>query len=320
MSSSPALSILNLNVIYDPGKAQTKAVDSLSLDIDAGEVFGLLGPNGAGKSSVISSITGLLPVKSGRIEVGGFPAGSVEAKSLLGVVPQELVHHGYFSVNEILNFFSGYYGKRRNQDRIDYLLDKLALTDKKHRQVSQLSGGMKRRLLIAKALVHSPKILLLDEPSAGVDIELRSLLWDFVKELQAEGSTILLTTHYLEEAQRLCDRVAIMSDGRLLMVEGTLSMIERLSHRRLHLKIKETSLLESVRVGRLDSSIEVVRKSGSQLELRVMGAVNVQEVLDRIRLPLSEVLDIRMEEGVLEEAFLKVLQQERSQARNGVKA
>jgi ABC-2 type transport system ATP-binding protein len=216
-----ALDLENLLIEYRHKDQVTTAVDHISFAIKEGEFFGLLGPNGAGKTSIISAITSLVNFQEGSIRVLGRPAGTLEAKRVIGFVPQELVSYGFFNVNEVLNFASGYFGIRNNQAKIDELLERLQLGQSKYKLVSQLSGGQKRRLLIAKALLHSPRILLLDEPSAGVDVELRTILWNFAIELNQEGMTILLTTHYLEEAERLCQRVAIMDKGKLLVLDET---------------------------------------------------------------------------------------------------
>jgi ABC-2 type transport system ATP-binding protein len=222
---SNAIEIKDLRIEYRLKDDVKIAVERLSFSIEGGELFALLGPNGAGKTSVISAMTSLIPFQGGEIRIFGHPAGSVEAKKCVGLVPQEAISYGFFTVNEILHFISGYYGIAKNQKRIDFLLDRLQLTSQKNKLVSQLSGGMKKRLAIAKALVHSPKVLLLDEPSAGVDVELRAILWEFVNELNASGMTIVLTTHYLEEAQRLCKRTAIMDKGKLLALDFTQNII-----------------------------------------------------------------------------------------------
>lgn len=216
-----ALDIQNLVVEYASPDGPKRAVDGVSLQIASGEFFALLGPNGAGKTSILSAITNLIRFKSGSIKIFGFPVGSLEARRCLGVVPQELVSHGYFNVREILEFHAGYFGIQHSRQRIDELLLRLGLSAFAHKPVSALSGGMKRRLLIAKALIHQPKLLLLDEPSAGVDVELRTILWDYMKELNQQGMTILLTTHYLEEAERLCERVAIMDHGCFVALDKT---------------------------------------------------------------------------------------------------
>ena len=194
MSESKALIINELVKNY----GAVAAVNNVSFSVDKGEIFGLLGPNGAGKTSIISIITTLEKPSQGQVQVFGHNVvtDSLITKKQVGVVHQEVINSGFFDVEEILNFQSGYYGKRKNKERIDYLLHKLALYPHRHKKVKQLSGGMKRRLMIAKALVHEPQLLLLDEPTAGVDIELRETLWDFVRELRQQGISILLTTHY----------------------------------------------------------------------------------------------------------------------------
>ena len=215
MKLSP-LKVVNLKKSY----GSVHAVNGVSFELNEGEIFGLLGPNGAGKTSIISTIVTLEKPTSGTVEVFGRDVRKDPrfTSTQTGLVPQELINHGYFTLEEILHFHSGYYGIAKNQERIDYLLNKLSLYEHRNKRVRQLSGGMKRRLLIAKALVHSPKLLLLDEPTAGVDIELRETLWSFVRELQKEGMSILLTTHYLEEAEELCDRVAIIDRGEVKRV------------------------------------------------------------------------------------------------------
>jgi len=300
-----AVEIQNLKVVY--GKS-FEAVKNLNLSIQEGEFFGLLGPNGAGKTSVISSITGLLDVKFGSIQVFGYPAASIEAKRLIGVVPQETVHHGFFGVEEVLHFMSGYYGIWKNSKRIDYLLDRLQLNDCRKKKVSQLSGGMKRRLSIAKALVHSPKLLLLDEPSAGVDIELRAILWDFMRELNREGMTILLTTHYLEEAERLCGRIAIMDHGKLLALDNTRDLLFEKTQKTLKLKVNLSQAEIDLSPCRYPASF-----AGDWIEIKIPGKVSVGEVLRDMKLPLEKITDVQVEEGALEEAFLKIIRSSEAQ-------
>lgn len=295
-----AVEIKNLSVLYDK---TVRAVDQLSLEVEEGEFFGLLGPNGAGKTSVISSMTGLLDVRYGKILIFGHPAGSIEAKRLMGVVPQESVHHGFFSVEEILKFFSGYYGIWNNKKRIEYLLERLQLSEHRKKQVSQLSGGMKRRLLIAKALIHSPKLLLLDEPSAGVDIELRALLWEFMKDLNRQGTSILLTTHYLEEAERLCHRLAIMDQGRILALDSTRQLISSRTERQIQIRLGSPVHLNS---GSIPGVLKVERE-GDWLRFTCLGDVSVGEILKNIGVPLQNIKDIQVQEGALETAFLRIL-------------
>lgn len=204
-----------------------RALDGLSLEIRQGEFFGLLGPNGAGKTTLISALAGLARLDSGCIRVLGHDVvrDFRQARRLLGVVPQELVFDPFFSVRETLRIQSGYFGIRRNDDWIDEILHHLDLTAKADANMRRLSGGMKRRVLVAQALVHKPPVIVLDEPTAGVDVELRQGLWQFVRRLNGEGHTIILTTHYLEEAEALCNRIALMKQGQLLALDSTVNLM-----------------------------------------------------------------------------------------------
>jgi ABC-2 type transport system ATP-binding protein len=204
-----------------------KALAGVSLDIAPGEFFGLLGPNGAGKTTLISSLAGLLRPDSGSIRVLGHDVITDfrEARRLLGVVPQELVFDPFFNVRETLRIQSGYFGIRKNDDWIDEILHNLDLTGKADVNMRRLSGGMKRRVLVAQALVHRPPVIVLDEPTAGVDVELRQGLWQFIRRLNGEGHTIILTTHYLEEAEALCNRIALMKQGRVIALDTTANLM-----------------------------------------------------------------------------------------------
>jgi ABC-2 type transport system ATP-binding protein len=204
-----------------------QALAGVSLEIQAGEFFGLLGPNGAGKTTLISSLAGLIRPDSGSLRVLGHDVirDFREARRLLGVVPQELVFDPFFSVRETLRIQSGYFGIRKNDDWIDEILENLDLTAKADVNMRRLSGGMKRRVLVAQALVHKPPVIVLDEPTAGVDVELRQGLWQFVRRLNGEGHTIILTTHYLEEAEALCGRIALMKQGRVVALDTTANLM-----------------------------------------------------------------------------------------------
>lgn len=306
-----ALEFKNVSIDYKTKGDSKRAVDDFSLAVKEGEFFGLLGPNGAGKTSLISATTGLIPFQSGDISIFDYKAGSRAAKQYVGVVPQEIISHGFFDVNEVLNFMSGYYGIRNNQKRIDFLLERLQLVPFKYKLVSQLSGGMKRRLLIAKALLHSPKILLLDEPSAGVDVELRSILWDFMRELNKSGTTIVLTTHYLEEAQRLCQRCAILNYGKLLALDGTGALISSMSERIVQLSLKnDCSPVQTPSV----TGIVSVEKDGKNIKVVASSKLSLQEVLEAVGISLEEIADIRTSEGDLESAFLKLVKKGSSHA------
>jgi len=303
---SVALSFQSVTIEYRNGKHVTRAVDSFSLDVQKGEFIGLLGPNGAGKTSLISAASSLIPFQAGSISVFGQPAGSVEAKRMLGVVPQELVSHGFFSVNEILHFTAGYYGLSPKQRKVDEILDKLQLAPYKNRLVAELSGGMKRRLLIAKALIHQPKVLLLDEPSAGVDVELRTLLWDYMKELNQSGVTIVLTTHYLEEAQRLCERSAILNHGKLIALDETGAMIRAMSERVIQVTMKDEKKVQNIKA-KPEKGVPVITVHKGKIRALVAGTMSLKEVLDAIDIRLDDIKDLETEEGDLEHAFLKLV-------------
>ena len=214
-----------VDVVKSFGSLQ--ALAGVSLDIQQGEFFGLLGPNGAGKTTLISCLAGLIRADSGSLKVLGHDVikDFREARRLLGVVPQELVFDPFFNVRETLQIQSGYFGIRKNDDWIDEILDALDLTSKANVNMRRLSGGMKRRVLVAQALVHKPPVIVLDEPTAGVDVELRQGLWQFVRRLNGEGHTIILTTHYLEEAEALCGRIALMKQGRVIALDSTANLM-----------------------------------------------------------------------------------------------
>jgi ABC-2 type transport system ATP-binding protein len=203
------------------------ALRGIDLDIAQGEFFALLGPNGAGKTTLISILAGLTRASAGQAEVMGFDVvrDYRQARRALGVVPQELVFDPFFTVRESLRFQSGYFGLRHNQDWIEELLTNLGLADKADTNMRRLSGGMKRRVLVAQALVHKPPVIVLDEPTAGVDVELRQSLWTFIRRLNQDGHTVLLTTHYLEEAEALCERVAMLKEGRIVALDRTVDLL-----------------------------------------------------------------------------------------------
>ena len=219
----PAVELIGLCKRY----RQVEALRGVNLSIAPGEFFALLGPNGAGKTTLINILAGLVRATSGQARVMGFDvrADYVEARRRLGVVPQELVFDPFFTVREALRFQSGYFGLARNEAWIDELIARLGLTDKANTNMRQLSGGMKRRVLVAQALVHKPPVIILDEPTAGVDVELRQSLWAFVRELNREGHAVLLTTHYLEEAQQLCSRVAMLRRGEIVALDTTANLM-----------------------------------------------------------------------------------------------
>ncbi len=281
--------------------ASLRAVDHVTFQVRPGEIFGLLGPNGAGKTSIISTLVTLENPTAGTVRIFGFDVQKdpKAAKFLTGFVPQELVHHGYFDAEEILQFHSGYFGRRKNQDRIDWLLHKLSLWEHRKKKVKQLSGGMKRRLLIAKALVHEPKLLLLDEPTAGVDLELRASLWKFVSELRDSGTSILLTTHYLQEAEELCDRVGILQNGILKSIGPTRDLIRGLTKREIVMTLQK-------KVAPI-SHPSLIRQKECELVFQVPSHYGVGDLLAELGIDLKTVKDLAIREGSLEDALRTVL-------------
>ena len=243
-----ALTITQLTKTFHRGKHTTQALADVSFTVEEGEIFGLLGPNGAGKSTLIGVLSGIVIPDTGRITVLGHDVVTKPrlAKTAVGIVPQEITFDPFFTVREILRQQSGYYGLRYNDAWIDELLEKLGLADKTDEMVSRLSGGMKRRVLIAQALVHKPPVIVLDEPTAGVDVELRHRLWDVMRDFNAKGHTIILTTHYLEEAQSLCGRIALLNHGKLVALDSTKKLLQRFSGDRLKFTLVSGTLPDDV--------------------------------------------------------------------------
>ena len=293
------------NVIKDYGSL--RAVDRVSFDIEEGEIFGLLGPNGAGKTTLISTIVTLERADEGRISVCGrdIEKEPRRAKSLTGFMPQELIIHGYFNVAEVIRFYSGFCGVRPDPKRIEYLLKRLSLWDQRDQKVRTLSGGMKRRLLMAKALVHSPKLLLLDEPTAGVDVELRDILWDFIRELKKEGVSILFTTHYLEEAEQLCDRVAIIHHGKIRRSGRTKELISRFTARRIYLKLRQAKNFS-------DCKHHLGRREGCEV-FSLPYSMDFGRLTRELSLGAEDILDVKIREGSLEDIFKKISKEKKGE-------
>ena len=284
------------NVVKDYGSL--RAVDQVSFEIDQGEIFGLLGPNGAGKTTLISTVMTLEKMNSGQIKVCGHDVEKEPSitKSLVGFMPQDIIIHGYFTVKEVVRFYSGFCGVWPDNDRIDYLLKKMALWDQRDSKVRTLSGGMKRRLLIVKALVHSPRLLLLDEPTAGVDIHLRNTLWNFIKEIKSETS-ILFTTHYLEEAEKLCDRVAFIHKGKIRQIGQTKNLISNLTTRKVLIKFNKPRTIKS--------QYHAGQSQGYELFL-LPYSFSVGRLLKELALDMGEIEDLKVREGSLEDVFNRI--------------
>lgn len=278
-----------------------QALDSVSFTVAQGEFFALLGPNGAGKTTLISAMAGLSRPDSGQIRIMGHDtvASARQARMTLGVVPQELVFDPFFSVREALVFQSGYFGIRHNDAWIDELLHKLGLTDKAGTNMRALSGGMKRRVMVAQALVHRPPVIVLDEPTAGVDVELRQSLWAFVQELNQAGHTIVLTTHYLEEAETLCSRIAMLKKGKLLALENKDKLLAHSATREISLKLAAA----------LPASLQPlkVREADGRHILQLADIARLEDVLRELRLAAVEVRELSIHETDLEQVFVKMM-------------
>ncbi len=280
------------------------ALAGVSLTIAQGEFFALLGPNGAGKTTLISALAGLTKVSAGTLQVMGHDVVSDyrAARRALGIVPQEIVFDPFFSVRETLRFQAGYFGIARGaalDSWIDELLAKLSLTDKAEQNMRQLSGGMKRRVLVAQALVHKPPVMVLDEPTAGVDVELRQTLWAFIRELNAQGHTILLTTHYLEEAQQLCSRIALMKLGKIVAMDTTDHLLNAFSERVLRVKID----------GELPPSQVLLRtrQLGPWHHFGIHDLTEVETRLAGLREAGVRITNMEVAEPDLEEVFINVM-------------
>jgi len=262
------------------------ALRGVSLEVEQGEFFGLLGPNGAGKTTLINVIAGLARADAGGVRVLGADvvADYRRARRMLGVVPQELVFDPFFTVRETLRIQSGYYGLARNDAWIDEVMHHLDLTAKADVNMRALSGGMKRRVLVAQALVHRPPVIVLDEPTAGVDVELRQGLWQFVRRMNREGHTIVLTTHYLEEAEQHCARIAMLKEGRIAALDTTRNLLGRFS----------------------DLELRVRGRDGAQRALRLGGPGELEGALARLRAEGVEIVEMELVPPDLEEAFLRI--------------
>ncbi|MDP3796471.1 MAG: ABC transporter ATP-binding protein [Polaromonas sp.] len=300
----PAISFQSVSKTYSSARNQTgpvvRALDDVSFDIQQGEFFGLLGPNGAGKTTLISILAGLSRASSGTVKVHGCDVVTdyADARRKLGVVPQELVFDPFFTVREALRIQSGYFGIKHNDAWIDELLASLGLADKANANMRQLSGGMKRRVLVAQALVHKPPVIVLDEPTAGVDVELRQTLWQFIAKLNRQGSTVLLTTHYLEEAEALCSRIAMLKQGRVVALAPTSELLEAASSNVLRFKI------DSELPPQLASQARI---TGRIVQFPANSAHEIEQYLAAIRQAGLVAKDVEIRKADLEDVFLDVM-------------
>lgn len=297
-----AIQISNIEKRY----RSLQALGGVSLTIEEGEFFGLLGPNGAGKTTLISIIAGLNRADAGQVSIHGHDVVSDyrAARSKIGVVPQELVFDPFFSVRETLRMQSGYYGLRNNDAWIDEIMFHLDLTHKADANTRALSGGMKRRLLVAQALVHKPPVIVLDEPTAGVDVELRQTLWKFISRLNKEGHTIVLTTHYLEEAEALCNRVAMLKAGKVVALDSMQALIKRISGSQLVVRLAQGGLPEALR-GLVSHTEEPVQEG--VFRLRVTAPSEVEPILACLRESGAVIEDLQLQQADLEDVFIQIM-------------
>ena len=281
-----------------------EALKGIDLTIEEGEFFALLGPNGAGKSTLINILAGLAKPSSGSIKVMGYDViqDYQNARRSLGIVPQELVFDPFFNVREMLRFQAGYFGKgRENDDWIDEVIEGLDLQDKANTNMRMLSGGMKRRALIAQALVHKPPVIVLDEPTAGVDVELRKKLWQFIKKLNQKGHTIVLTTHYLEEAETLCSRVAMMDQGKIVALDKTKSLLKRFSAKNLNLRLDLKDIKIPVSIQKLMKNLD-----HHSISFLIEEIAEVEFIISELKKPKIKILDMELTNSDLENVFLKL--------------
>lgn len=294
----PAIEIQRLNKSF----GNLVALEDIELSIDQGEFFALLGPNGAGKTTLISIVAGLVMANSGQVKVMGHNVVTSysRARSVLGVVPQELVFDPFFTVRETLAFQSGYFGIRKNKAWIDEILHRLDLADKADTNMRALSGGMKRRVLVAQALVHRPPVIILDEPTAGVDVELRQTLWSFIKQLNQDGHTIVLTTHYLEEAEALCQHVAMLKKGKIIVLDSIRNLIDKIRDISLQLRLAcEVLPMQLVKW----SSI----KQNEYYIFKIQDYLEISEILTILQQEKIEILEMKLQEPDLEEVFVRMM-------------
>ncbi len=303
----PAISFQHVSKVFRSARGEVRALDDVGFDIEQGEFFGLLGPNGAGKTTLISILAGLTRASGGRVAVHGHDVVSdyAAARRSLGVVPQELVFDPFFSVRETLRIQSGYFGVKASDDWIDELLANLGLADKAGANMRQLSGGMKRRVLVAQALVHRPPVIVLDEPTAGVDVELRQTLWQFVSRLNREGHTVLLTTHYLEEAEALCGRIAMLKQGRVVALDRTSALLAGTASTMLRFKTDRP----------LPPALQAqARVTGRIVQITAHDAAEVEGILATLRTAGLAPEDLEIGRADLEDVFLEIMSGERAGA------
>ena len=302
-----ALAVENLTKVYSSPKTKkhNKALNELSFEVRQGEVFGLLGPNGAGKTTFLSILGGTVIKTSGKVNVWGFDLDQNprQVRASVGIVPQEVNLDAFFSPKKLLELQAGLYGISKENRITDLILKMVSLQDKANAYSRSLSGGMKRRLLIAKAMVHQPPILILDEPTAGVDVELRNNLWENVKALNKEGVTIILTTHYLIEAQEMCDRIAIINKGNLVALDTTEKLLERIKTKKINFKVKNIELNKNLMMKDINFKIN---SENSILATYEKNSLDFGEIINYLNENNIQIEDISTEDGDLEDVFVQL--------------
>ena len=303
-----ALSVEKLTKVYSKNKssiAQEKALNALSFEVKQGEIFGLLGPNGAGKTTFLSILAGTVIKTEGKVNVWGFDLdlNPRQVRASIGIVPQEINLDAFFSPRKLLELQAGLYGVPKKNRITDIILKMVALEKQADSYSRSLSGGMKRRLLIAKAMVHQPPILVLDEPTAGVDVELRKNLWENVKVLNKEGVTIILTTHYLFEAQEMCDRIAIIDKGNLVALDTTQKLLDRILTKKITFKTSRLDSMENLVLSGVQFSI---KDSNTIVAVYEKNSFKFDDIADFLKSNNIDILDIATEDGDLEDVFVQL--------------
>ena len=306
MNKKIVLSVNNLNKVYfSKNSKKINALNNLNLEVNEGEIFGLLGPNGAGKTTFINILGGTVTKSSGKVNVWGFDldVNPRQVRASIGIVPQEVNLDPFFSPKNLLELHAGLYGIKKKDRITDSILKLVSLENQANSYARSLSGGMKRRLLVAKALVHQPPIIFLDEPTAGVDVELRKKLWENVKSLNEKGVTIILTTHYLEEAEKMCDRIGILNNGNLVALDSTKNLLNRSKIKKVSFKTnKKVSLnIENLK------SLNIISSDINEISLSYdKNKISIEDIIDLIKNTDTQILDISTDDGDLEDVFFQL--------------
>ena len=302
------LSITGLSKRYNDGQV---ALENVSFDVKEGEILALLGPNGAGKTTLISAVCGLVVPTAGQVTVGGFDTRSNYrlARSLIGLVPQEIALEPFEKVINTVRFSRGLFGKSPNDDQIEIVLRQLSLWDKKDSKILQLSGGMKRRVLIAKALAHEPRVLFLDEPSAGVDVELRRDMWKLVSDLKSQGVTIILTTHYIEEAEAIADRVGVISKGNLILLEEKKALMKRMGRKKVEISLQSPIAVIPAKLQNFDLYLSEDGLTINYLYDAKASSNEITKLLNEISISNLQISDLKTSQSSLEEIFVSLIEE-----------